>query len=74
MAQRHFTPQGEMTEGRKKVAEVIKVVQFDNAEMKFCLVTSQGAEEMEDHLRLSLPKTPQSWHLMRCELVGAAAG
>lgn len=58
MAQRHFTPRGEMTQGRKKITEVIKVVQFDNAEMKFCLVASQGAKETEDHFRLFLPKIP----------------
>lgn len=58
-----------MTQGRKKITEVIKVVQFDNVEMKFCVVTSQGEKETEDHLRLFLPKIPQSWHLMQIELM-----
>ena len=74
LSQRHFTPTGEMTQGRKKITEVIKVVQFDNAEMKFCLVTSQGAKEREDHLRPFLPQMPQSWHLMMSELMKAVAG
>lgn len=63
-----------MTQGRKKITEVIKVVQFDNAEMKFCLVASQGAKETEDHFRLFLPKVPQSWHLVMSQLMKAVAG
>lgn len=74
LAQRHFTPKGEMTQGRKKITEAIKVVQFDNAEMKFCLVTSQGAKETEDHSRPFLPQVPQPWHLMTSELMKATAG
>lgn len=60
LAQRHFTPKRDMTQGRKRITGVIKVVQFDNAEMKFCLVTSQGDKETEDHLRPFLPKIPQA--------------
>lgn len=74
LAQRHFTPKRDMTQGRKRITGVIKVVQFDNAEMKFCLVTSQGDKETEDHLRPFLPKIPQPWHLLlKAEEAGGSA-
>lgn len=63
-----------MTQGRKELTEVIEVVQFDNAEVKFCLVALQGAKETEDHFRPFLPKRPQSWHLMMSEWMKAVAG
>lgn len=74
MAKKHFSPNGEMTQGRKKITKVIKVVQFDNAGMKFCLVALQRAKETEDHFRPFLPRIPQSWHLMMSELMKALAG
>lgn len=73
LAQRRFTPKREMTQGRKRITGVIKVVQFDNAEMKFCLVTSQGDKETEDHLRPSLPRIPEPWHLLKAEEAGGSA-
>lgn len=50
-AQRPSASKREMPQGRKKNNWSHQGVQFDNAEVKFFLVASQGAKEMEGYLR-----------------------
>lgn len=42
--------------------------------MKFCVVASRGAKEMEDHLRSLSPKTQRPWHPMSSVVMKAVAG